>query len=438
MNFYIPAAGSPESRANWKELEPMSIRGKLTLITVSAFIVIYSVIGGVLPRSSNPIVRALADPGPYPQLRIFEEVVRHIVNDYVEKPNLEKVRVGALRGLADGLDPYSAYLLPAQVTEYLASKDKGDTTGLVIGQYSGFAYVIAIVPGSPAEKAGLRVGDVIEYINGQATRDLGLYDVKSLLLGPVGTPIELSLINRKTAKLKLVPGIVPATPVESRLLEGQIGYLKLPILNKGESVKVEAAIRELLKKGSRSIVLDLRGSAGGDTGEGIAVADYFLGSGTIVKLLGRNEKELKTFSAVPENDLTSLPVAIVVDRTTAGASEIIAAAILDNKRGEVIGERTVFGMSADQQLFKMNDGSAMLLTVARYASPAGKPFIGDGVTPNIEVKRPDLAEVNEDEAQAPTPDNGAPTPPVVVAPKPVDDVMLKKALETIRDRMKKS
>ncbi|MFM8394818.1 MAG: S41 family peptidase, partial [Acidobacteriota bacterium] len=212
----------------------MSIRGKLTLITVSAFIVLYSVIGGVLPRSSNPFVRAFADPGPYPQLRIFEEVVRHIVNDYVEKPNLEKVRVGALRGLADGLDPYSAYLLPTQVTEYLANKEKGDTTGLVIGQYSGFAYVIAIVPGSPAEKAGLRVGDVIEYINGQATRDLGLYDVKSLLLGPVGTPIELSLINRKAGKLKLVPGSVPPTPIESRLLEGQIGYLTLPILNKGE------------------------------------------------------------------------------------------------------------------------------------------------------------------------------------------------------------
>jgi len=415
----------------------MSIRGKLTLITVSAFIVLYSVIGGVLPRSSNPFVRAFADPGPYPQLRIFEEVVRHIVNDYVEKPNLEKVRVGALRGLADGLDPYSAYLLPTQVTEYLANKEKGDTTGLVIGQYSGFAYVIAIVPGSPAEKAGLRVGDVIEYINGQATRDLGLYDVKSLLLGPVGTPIELSLINRKAGKLKLVPGSVPPTPIESRLLEGQIGYLKLPILNKGESSKVEGAVRDLLRKGAKSLILDLRGSAGGETSEGIEVADYFLSTGTIVKLIGRKDKELKTFPAKSENDLTSLPVSVIVDRTTAGASEIVAAAILDNQRGDVIGERTVFGMSADQQLFKMDDGSALLLTVSRYASPSGKIFISDGVSPNIEVKRPDLAEVNEDQNPAPTPDAGAPAPPVVVAPKPTDDVMLRKAVETLRDKLKK-
>lgn len=416
----------------------MSIRGKLTLITVSAFIVIYSVVGGMLPRSSNPLLKALADPGPYPQLRIFEEVVRHIVNDYVEKPNLEKVRVGALRGLADGLDPYSAYLLPPQVREYEANTAKGDTTGLVIGQYAGFAYVIAVVPSSPAEKSGLRVGDVIEYINGQATRDLGLYDVKSLISGPAGTAIELSLINRKAGKLKLVPGVVPPTPVESRLLEAQIGYLKLPILVRGQAAQVEAAVRDLVRKGARTLVLDLRGSAGGETQEGVAVADYFLSTGTIVKLIGRKDVPVKVVDAKPENDLTDLPLAVIVDRTTAGASEIIAAAILENKRGEVIGERTVFGMGSEQTLFKMDDGSALLLTVSRYASPSGKIFIIDGVTPNIEVKRPDLAEVNDGETPAESPVPGAPAPPVVVAPKPADDVMLKKAIETMRTKGRKA
>ena len=416
----------------------MSIRGKLTLITVSAFIVIYSVVGGMLPRSTNPMLRALADPGPYSQLRIFEEVVRHIVNDYVEKPNLEKVRVGALRGLADGLDPYSAYLLPQQVSEYQANREKGDSTGLVIGQYSGFAYVIAVVPASPAEKTGLRVGDVIEYINGQATRDLGLYDVQTLLSGPPGTPIELSLINRKAGKLRLTPGIVPVTPVESRLLEGEIGYLKLPILVKGQSARVDAAAREMVRKGARALVLDLRGSAGGDTKEGIALADLFLSTGTIVRLIGRKDKEVAVYSAAPENDLADVPLSVIVDRTTAGASEIVAAAILDGKRGDVVGEKTVFGMSAEQELFKLDDGSAFLLTVARYASPSGRIFISDGVTPNIEVRRPDLADVTDDEKAPSTPESGAVTPPVVVAPKAADDVMLKKAVETVRTKLKKS
>src|SRR4029434_6631836 len=144
----------------------MSIRSKLTLITLSAFIAIYSIVGGMLSNSKNSWVQAIADPGPYPQLRIFEEVVRHIDNDYVEKPDLEKVRIGALRGLTDGLDPFSAYLLAPQVKEYQSNKGKGDMTGMVIGQYSGFAYVIAVIPNSPADKAGIRVGDVIEYIDG--------------------------------------------------------------------------------------------------------------------------------------------------------------------------------------------------------------------------------------------------------------------------------
>ncbi|HZF37821.1 MAG TPA: hypothetical protein VE715_03275, partial [Blastocatellia bacterium] len=139
----------------------MSIRGKLTLVTLSAFIALYSIVGGMLSKSNNPFFRAIANPGgPYPQLRIFEEVVKHIVQDYVEKPDLEKVRVGALRGLTEGLDPYSAYLLPQQVKQYQsnkANKVMTDTTGMVIGQYSGFAYVIAVIPGSPAEKAGVKI-----------------------------------------------------------------------------------------------------------------------------------------------------------------------------------------------------------------------------------------------------------------------------------------
>ncbi len=416
----------------------MSIRSKLTLITLSAFIVVYSIVGGMLSKSNNPLVRAIANPGPYPQLRIFEEVVRHIVNDYVEKPDLEKVRIGALRGLTDGLDPYSAYLLPPQVKEYQANKEKGDATGMVIGQYSGFAYVIAVVPTSPADKAGIRVGDVIEYIDGHATRDLDLYDVKSLLMGAPGSSVELTLINRKTEKIKLVRGKVQPIPVEVRLLESQVGYIKVPILSKGEAESVEAAIKEVIKKGAKSIVLDLRGSAGGELKEGVAVADYFLKSGTIAKTIGRKDKVLSTFEAKSENDLTDLPIAVIIDRTTAGAAEIVAAAVLENQRGDVVGERTLFGMGSEQELFPLDDGSALLLTTSRYAAPSGKIFMTDGVTPSVEVKRADLADVvspDDSEENRPRTPGAQPqsgnAPPVVVAPKPSDDLMLKKAIEVL-------
>lgn len=408
----------------------MSIRGKLTLVTLSAFIVLYSIVGGMLSKSNNPLFRAIANPGPYPQLRIFEDVVRHIVQDYVEKPDLEKVRVGALRGLTDGLDPYSAYLLPPQVKEYQSNKTKLDTTGMVVGQYSGFAYVIAVIPNSPSEKAGIKVGDVIEYIDGHATRDLDLYDVKSLLSGDPGSSVELTLINRKPEKIKLVRGKVPPTPTETRLLESQVGYIKVPILGKGQSEAVETAIKDVVKKGAKSIVLDLRGSAGGELGEGVKVADFFLKSGAIAKSIGRKEKVLATFDAKADNDLTELPVAVIIDRTTAGASEVVAAALMENQRGEVVGERTLFGMGSEQELFPLDDGSALLLTVARHAAPSGKIFMTDGVTPNVEVKRADLADVGTPEGDQNRQQNEG-APPVVVAPKPADDLMLKKAIEVL-------
>ena len=421
----------------------MSIRSKLTLITLSAFIAIYSIVGGLLSTSNSPWVKALADPGPYPQLRIFEEVVRHIVNDYVEKPDLEKVRVGALRGLTDALDPHSAYLLPPQVKEYQQGKDQPDMTGLVIGQYSEFAYVIAVVPGSAGEKAGIRVGDIIEYLDGHATRDLDLYDVKSLLRGAPGSSIEMTLLNRRSEKLKLTRAVSPVASPETRALEQQIGYIKVPILGKGQSEAVKKSINESIKRGAQRIILDLRGSAGGDLSEGVAVANLFLKSGTIAKVIGRSNKVVAVHEAKPEAAVTDLPVAVIIDRTTAGASEIVASAILENQRGEVIGERTFFGMGAEQELFPLDDGSALLLTTLRYAAPSGKIFMTDGVTPSVEVKRVDLADVaageNDDDErpnQPAAPGAPTPTPPVVVAPKPADDVMLKKAIEVITSNTK--
>ena len=424
----------------------MSIRSKLTLITLSAFIAVYSIVGGLLSNSTNPWVKAIADPGPYPQLRIFEEVVRHIVNDYVEKPDLEKVRIGALRGLTEALDPYSAYLLPQQVKEYQQSKDQPDLTGMVIGQHSDFAYVIAVVPGSPADKAGIRIGDVIEYVDGHATRDLDLYDVKSLLKGASGTPIEITLINRRSEKIKLVRGAVPTANPEMRSLEQQIGYIKVPILGKGQAEAVRRAVNDAAKRGAQRIILDLRGSAGGDLKEGVAVANLFVKSGTLAKVIGRKDKVLAVYDAKSEDAVSDLPLAVIIDRTTAGASEIVAAAILENKRGEIIGERTLFGMGAEQELFPLDDGSALLLTTARYAAPSGKVFMTEGVSPTVEVKRVDVVDVsatddNEGDPQATAPRQPRPpttgepqtpaAPPVVVAPKPADDLMLKKAIEVL-------
>ncbi len=425
----------------------MSIRTKLTLVIVSGMIAFYAIVGGMLSGSS--FGRVIANPGPYPQLKIFEEVVRHIVNDYVEKPDLNKVRVGALRGLADGLDPYSAYLVPQQLKEYQSNKGRyPDMTGLVLGSVQRYAYVISVTPNSPAAKAGLQARDFIEYIDGHATPDIDLIDAYAMLSGQPGTTVELTYLRRGSRiseKVKLTRAPVAMPKPELQLMEQQIGYLKIPALQ-GQAEAIQSAIKDAAKRGATKIILDLRGSAGDDLQTGVTVANYFLKSGTILKVMGRKDKQLNSFEAKPENAITDLPVVVITDATTAGAAEIVAAAILDNKRGDVVGERT-FGVGTEQQIFPLDDGSAMLLTTSRYAAPSGRFFFPDGVLPNVEVKRQDLAAaIPEDGDTEPTPSPTIPvpgksaTPPVaptpVGTPKTTEDILLKKAIEVAKSKKK--
>ncbi len=424
----------------------MSIRTKLTLVAVSGFIAIYAIVGGML--SSSSFGRAVANAGPYPQLRIFEEVVRHIVNDYVEKPDLNKVRIGALRGLTDGLDPYSAYLLPEQVKEFKVNNGRPqDATGLVLGSVRGYAYVVSVVPNSPAAKAGLKPRDFIEYIETHATHDIDLLDAYAMLSGAPGTTVELTYLrggNRGSEKVKITRGPVSVPKPELQAMEQQIGYIKVPALQ-GQAEAVQVALKEAIKKGANKIILDVRGSAGDDIQAGVEVANYFLKSGTIAKEIGRKEKVLSTFEAKPEKAITDLPLVVITDYSTAGAAEVVAAAIIDNKRGEVVGERT-FGVGSSQKLFPMEDGAAMLLTVSRYASPSGKFFLPDGVTPSVEVKRKDLAEAaapdEVDGAPSPSPsatpskDQAAATATPATGQKPAEDLLLKKAIEVLTTGVK--
>ncbi len=425
----------------------MSIRTKLTLVIVSGLIAFYAIVGGMLSGSS--FGRVIANPGPYPQLKIFEEVVRHIVNDYVEKPDLNKVRVGALRGLADGLDPYSAYLVPQQLKEYQTNKGRyPDMTGIILGSVQRYAYVISVVPNSPAAKAGLQARDLIEYIDGHATPDIDLIDAYAMLSGQPGTSVEIAYLRRSrvSEKVKITRAPVTMPKPELQILEQQIGYLKIPALQ-GQAEAVQTAIKEAAKRGATKIILDLRGSAGEDLQTGVTVANYFLKSGTIAKVIGRKEKQLNSFEAKPENAITDLPVVVITDSTTAGAAEIVAAAILDNKRGDVVGERT-FGVGTEQQIFPLDDGSAMLLTTSRYAAPSGRFFFPDGVMPNVEVKRQDLAgatipdEIDNEPSPTPTvPTTGKATPPTatptpVATTKPTEDLLLKKALEVAKSKKK--
>jgi carboxyl-terminal processing protease len=426
----------------------MSFRTKFALVVLSASLALYTVVGGLFAtRAQQP------KNDPSAQLRIFENVLQHIQNDYVDEPNLDKVRAGALRGLAYGLDPYSTYLTPEQVRDYNEKADNNRSgIGAELSQVASYLYVIAPVKGSPAEQAGVRAGDIIEYIDGKATRDISLYDARELLNGASGTEVKLRVLraNARPQTISVMRGNFKLPAAEARMEPGKVGILRINSLSDGEGADVRARLQELVKQGVQKVVLDLRSVAGGSLNEGVTVANLFIKEGTLAQTIGRENKTLKTFTADPKTTLFNGPLVAIIDGGTAGAAEIIASSLLERKRGDVVGEKS-FGAGAEQQLFTLRDGDGLLLTTIKWANASGKPFLGadrasSGVVPSVEVKKAELAETidpddltgNDDDAVAKPaqPNDKRDVAPEAGAPKapPQEDLQLKKALELLRDK----
>jgi carboxyl-terminal processing protease len=345
----------------------MSFRTKFILTLLSATLTLYTAVGSwIATRAQQP---AANDPNA--QLRIFESVLQHIQQDYVDEPNMEKVRAGALRGLAYGLDPYSTYLTPEQVREFNATGNKDSQAGIgaELSQYASYLYVIAPVKGSPADQAGIKAGDIIEYIDNKATRDISLYDAKQLLNGPAGTEVKLRVLRANASPLTVTVkrGSARAAAAEARMEAGRVGILRINSFGNGDSAEIRNKLQDLLKQGAQKIVVDMRGTAGGSLSEAVAVANLFIKDGVIAQTIGREGKALKTFSADPELTRFTGPVVALIDNGTAGAAEVVAAALLDRNRGQIVGEKS-FGAGTEQQLFSLRGGDGLLLTT-RSPSP---------------------------------------------------------------------
>ncbi|HVF48765.1 MAG TPA: S41 family peptidase [Pyrinomonadaceae bacterium] len=419
----------------------MSFRSKFALVVFSASLALYAVVGGWMST------RAQQQNDPGAQLRIFESVLQHIQQDYVDEPDLNKVRAGALRGLAYGLDPYSTYLTVEQVREYRSGAGNNQAgIGAELSQVASYLYVIAPVKRGPAEQAGVQAGDIIEYIDNKATRDISLYDARQLLNGTPGTEVKLRILRAGTRPLVLsVRRNTVQTPVaEARMEAGKIGVVRINSLFDGEAADVKARVQELVKQGAQKFVLDLRSVAGGTLAEGVKVSNLFIREGALAQTIGRGNKSLKTLNADPKELIFDGPVVVLIDRGTAGAAEVIAAAFNERKRGDVVGEKS-FGAGAEQQLFTLRNGDGLLLTTVKWASSTGKAFLGAGITPSVEVKRPELAEAvdpddltgNDDDAIARpnTSNDKREIAPEAASPKQQpEDTQLKKALELLRDK----
>jgi carboxyl-terminal processing protease len=403
----------------------MSMKIKAAVL-VSSFAVLLFVVAGSLGLGG---VHASSNEGSYRQMQVYSEVLSRVQSEYVEDPNIPKVTDGALHGLVESLDANSSYLTPEAYKAYKAHKSeaKGEI-GATVSKRFGYADVVSVLPGSPAEKAGIEDTDIFESIEGRSTRDMSLPEIRSALSGAPGSNVNVSVVRARRAepqKMTITRSLVTIPPVSDKMVEEGIGYVKVDALTKGKAQEISAKIKSLEKSGAKKLVLDLRNTSEGEESEGVATANLFLNHGTITYLQGQKFPR-EAFNADPAKAVTSLPVAVLVNKGTAGAAEVVAAAILENARGDVVGEKT-FGEGSLPKVFDLPDGGALILSVAKYYSPSGKAIQETAVTPNVLVADETENVISEDEDREPAPETEA-------KPKTTQDDQLRKAIEVLKSR----
>lgn len=408
----------------------MSTKLKVIVIASSLAILLFTIVGGFVN------VRASSNDGAYRQLSVYSEVLSRIRLEYVEEPNIPVVTVGALHGLLESLDANSSYLSAEEYKHYKAMKSGGKADiGATVSKRFGYADVVSIIPGGPAEKAGIENSDIIESIEGKTTHDMSLAEIRGMLSGDQGSTITVAVVRPRKAepqKIVITRDMITIPPVADKMLADNVGYIHVDAFPEGKSQEVATKIRELQKQGAKKLVLDLRNSSSGAESEGIATANLFLDHGTITYLQGQKYPR-EAFNADPIKDITKLPVAVLVNRGTAGPAEIVASAILENARGDVVGDKT-FGDGSVQKLIEMRDNSALILSIAKYYSPGGKSIQDAAVTPNVMV-----ADVADDDGGLPDEDQGAAVTDENKEKKPKNptDEQLNKALEVLKNRESK-
>jgi carboxyl-terminal processing protease len=402
---------------------------KILLLAVSVVLVVTVFLG-----VNSTGVSAASEPqdGAYRQINVYSEVLRHIQTDYVEQPNISAVTNGALRGLLESLDADSSYLTPEDYKAYKAEKVGKAQVGINVSKRYGYASVVSVVPGSPADKAGISDGDIIEAIGPADTRDISLAMIQLLLDGQPGSELTLSVVRpRKSAPDKIVlTRVAPSLPpvAETMYENASILYLKPGVLDHDHVQQIEVKLKSMPKAGNKKVLLDLRDVAAGDMPEATRLANFFLKDGTIAMLEGQKvQKQTFTADASKSVNVTA-PVVVLVNRGTAGPAELVAAALLDNKRADLVGEKT-FGEGAQQKTFELPDGAALILSVAKYESPSGKKLQDEGVTPGVVVaSNVDQGAVVDDEA-GPAESQAAPAKPSVTV-----DEQLSKALALLKNK----
>ena len=387
----------------------MTSKTRLSILLVSTPVLAFVIVGGLIgqERSSGDRV--------FRHLRVFEDVVQLVLSNYVEDVKVDKAMEGALRGLADGLDPDSAYLDAKEVRSVAGNEalPDGDVGIELTRQY--YLRVIAARDGSPAAKAGFQTGDFIRAIDTKPTRDMSVFEGSRLLRGAVGTKVTLTVIRGSAAEphdIVLVREKPAGPAVVSRLIGTDVGYLRVATFKNGSVEDIKKQTADLAKSGAKSLLIDLRHTAEGPLDNGVGAARLFVKTGTLAVKAGREKTDRVTITARPNDAITELPITMLVTNGTSGAAELFIAALDGNDRGDVVGERTL-GRAGVQKLVQLPENRGLWLTYAKYLTPKGDPIHGRGIEPDVRIEEPNIEF------------GGAP---------PEKDVMLDTALEHLRKK----
>jgi carboxyl-terminal processing protease len=408
----------------------MSKKIQVLLLTSSMLIIAFVLIGSLGVRASGA---SSSGDVTLKHIGVYSEVLYRVRAEYVEEPNMSAVTNGALHGLLESLDADSSYLTPSEYKVFKQKKSEGKASiGATVSKRFGYAAIISVIPGGPADKAGINSGDIIETVEGLSSHDLSLAAVKSHLIGDPGSRLELTIIRTRKIepqKITVVRDVVSLPAVTEQMAADNTGVIKAQVLTKGKAAEIAEKIKSLQKKGAKKLVLDLRNNSEGEEEEGVAVANLFLGKGNIGSLQGQKYEKV-TYTADPQKKITDLPLAVLVNRGSAGAAELVAAAILDNSRGDVLGDKT-FGEGSVQKLIEVPDGSALILSVAKYYTSNGKVIQDTGITPNIPV-------ASNDEIVAISEDDDSTTTDEPQKAQPKEDEQLRRAIEVLKTKTQKS
>jgi carboxyl-terminal processing protease len=383
----------------------MSKSVKTSLLLLSFIILAFAVAGAAGVKAGG------GNDGAYRQMAVFNEVLMRIRTDYVEEPNLPEVSNGALHGLLEALDPNSSYLSPEEYKSYKQLGQQAAGVGAAVSKRFGYGNVISVVPDGPADKAGLVAGDIVEAIDDKSTRELSLAELTGILNGAVGSVVNLSVVRPTKStpqKISITRDVVKYPAAKYSMMENQIAYIRPEGFPKGRSQEIAQRLRELEKSGAHKLILDLRNSGDGDISEGVATANLLLNHGQITYLEGQKVPR-QEFNADPSKAICTLPLVVIVNKSTAGPAEIVAGAVLGNARGDVLGDKT-FGAGSIQKTIDLQDGGALILSIAKYYTPGGKAIQDAAITPNVLVAdkaedfiAPEDSDLVPDENEKPEP-----------------------------------